>query len=209
MFNRLFTRSFTRGLAGIAGLTAAFVVGCSDSSKSPAGPSAISSLGTPATAAGSAQSATLGGGRTQSVIDLNDACDPESFNAAIGPGTCVRNGGVSFGNFLDLLSRHHSVGAWHMTPPQTHLGVGDLLIAVNKGGETHTFTEVDEFGGGIVPDLNQRMGLTTVAPECDPRTLTFIPSGGSTSEVTDEEGVEKYQCCIHPWMRAEVHIGAH
>jgi len=25
----------------------------------------------------------------------------------------------------------------------------------------------------------------------------------------DEEGVEKYQCCIHPWMRAEVHIGKH
>jgi hypothetical protein len=205
----MFNRSFTRVLAGIAGLTAAFVVGCSDPSKSPAGPSAISSLGTRATAAGSAQSATLGGGRTKSVIDLNDACDPETFNAAIGPGTCVRNGGVSFENFLDLLSRHHSVGAWHMTPPQTHLGVGDLLIAVNKGGETHTFTEVDEFGGGIVPDLNQRMGLTAVAPECNPLTLTFIPSGGSTSEVTDEEGVEKYQCCIHPWMRAEVHIGAH
>jgi len=27
-------------------------------------------------------------------------------------------------------------------------------------------TEVDEFGGGIVPVLNERMGLTTVAPEC-------------------------------------------
>ena len=205
----MFNRSFTLVLAGIAGLATAFVVACSDSSKSPAAPSAIASLGTHATAPGSAQATTLGGGRTQSVVDLHDACDPETFNAAVGPGTCVRNGGVSFENFLELLSRHHSVGAWHFSPGQAHLGVGDVLMAVNTGGETHTFTEVEEFGGGIVPDLNQRMGLTTVAPECNPLTLTFIPSGGSTSEVTDEEGVEKYQCCIHPWMRAEVHIGAH
>jgi hypothetical protein len=63
-------------------------------------------------------------------------------------------------------------------------------------------------GGGIVPDLNQRMGLTTVAPECNQLAPTaFIPAGGSSSETEDEEGVEKYQCCIHPWMRAEVHIG--
>ena len=208
----MFNRSFTRAMlpAALAGLATAFVVGCSnDSSKSPAGPSAITSLGTHSTAPGSALAATVGGGRTQSVVNLMDACDPETFNAAVGPGTCVRNGGVTFANFLELLSLHHSVGAWHFSPPQTHLAVGDLLIAVNKGGETHTFTEVEEFGGGIVPDLNQRMGLTTVAPECNPATLTFIPSGGSTSEVTDEQGVEKYQCCIHPWMRAEVRIGAH
>jgi hypothetical protein len=37
---------------------------------------------------------------------------------------------------------------------------------MNQGGETHTFTEVDEFGGGIVADLNERMHLSTVAPEC-------------------------------------------
>ena len=83
-------------------------------------------------------------------------------------------------------------------------------MAVNRGGETHTFTEVDEFGGGIVPDLNERMGLTEVAPECNMLApADFIPAGGSSSETEDEEGVEKYQCCIHPWMRAEVHIGKH
>jgi len=209
----MFNRSFTRVLlpAALAGLATAFVVGCSsDSSKSPAGPSAIASLGTRATAPGSGQATIFdAAGRTQNVIDLHDACDPESFNAAVGPGTCVRNGGVSFENFLELLTRHHSVGAWRFTPPQTNMGVGDVLMAVNVGGETHTFTEVEEFGGGIVPDLNQRMGLTTVAPECNPATLTFIPAGGSTSETENDEGVEKYQCCIHPWMRAEVRIGAH
>jgi hypothetical protein len=88
------------------------------------------------------------------------------------------------------------VGAWHITPPQTQVAVGDVLMAVNHGGEGHTFTEVEEFGGGIVPDLNQRMGLTTVAPECN--AAAIIPPGGSSSETEEEEGVEKYQCCIPP-----------
>jgi plastocyanin len=210
MINRSFKRVPLPAV--IAGLATAFVVGCSDSSKLPAGPSAsATSSGTRATADGSAAPSVLGGrGGTQRIIHLMDACDPETFNAAVGPGTCVRNGGVMFANFLELLTQNHFVGPWHFTPPQAQMDVGDVLMAVNHGGETHTFTEVEEFGGGIVPDLNQRMGLTNVAPECN--TLApadFIPAGGSSSETEEEEGVEKYQCCIHPWMRAEVHVGKH
>jgi hypothetical protein len=145
------------------------------------------------------------GGNTQQTITMFDACDPDSFNAVLGAGTCVRNGGLLFDNFIELLRRHQSVGAWHFTPPQGGMNVGDVLLAVNHGGEAHTFTEVEEFGGGIVPLLNNLTGLTTVAPECGQATL--IPAGGSSSEVEDEEGVEKYQCCIHPWMRAEIRIG--
>jgi len=196
----------------IAGLAAAVVIGCSDSTRSPAGPSAgASGSGAASTGSGLTQPAVMGaGGRAQRVVDLFDACDPETFNAVLGAGACVRNGGVRFEHFLELLSRHHSVGAWHFTPPQAHMGVGDVLLAVNRGGEAHTFTEVDEFGGGIVADLNERMGLTAVAPECNQLAPSdFIPAGGSSSETEDEEGVEKYQCCIHPWMRAEVHIGKH
>ena len=82
--------------------------------------------------------------------------------------------------------------------------VGQRLVASNRGGEVHTFTEVEEFGGGNVPFLNNLAGLTTVAPECGQAVL--IASGGSSSETEDEAGVEKYQCCIHPWMRTEVRI---
>jgi plastocyanin len=150
------------------------------------------------------------GGRTQQTIRMFDACDPETFNAVLGPGTCVRNGGVSFENFIELLRRHQSVGAWHFTPPQATIDVGDTLVAINQGGEAHTFTEVENFGGGIVPSLNELSGLTTVAPECAQlQPSDFIPPGGSTSETEQEEGVEKYQCCLHPWMRAEVRIGKH
>jgi hypothetical protein len=195
----------------VAGLATVFAAGCSDSATSPAAPSAnSSSLGSGAGAGAGAALTQAVKGNAQRVIDLFDACDPETFNAALGPGTCVRNGGVRFENFLELLTRHHSVGAWHFTPPQAQMGVGDTLVAVNRGGETHTFTEVEEFGGGIVADLNARMGLTTVAPECNQLApAAFIPAGGSSAETEDEEGVEKYQCCIHPWMRTEVRIGTH
>ena len=37
--------------------------------------------------------------------------------------------------------------------------------------------------------------------------LTVVEEDDS-SEVEDDAGVEKYQCCIHPWMRTEVRIAA-
>jgi hypothetical protein len=82
---------------------------------------------------------------------MMDACDGPTFNLAVGPGTCSRNGGVSFSEFVALLTAHQSAGAWHNAPSQTDALLGDALIAVNNGGETHTFTRVANFGGGIVP----------------------------------------------------------
>jgi plastocyanin len=203
----MFTRVPFRVAVVAAGLSTAFIFGCSDSTKPPAGPSAVapSVNGASAAATGSAIAALTpksAGGQTQRTIDIFDACDPDTFNAAFGAGTCVRNGGLPLNSFIEVLRSHHSAGAWHFTPPQAQLAVGDVLLAVNHGGETHTFTEVEEFGGGINPILNDLTGLTTVAPECN--AAKFIPAGGSSSEVENTEGVEKYQCCIHPWMRAEI-----
>jgi plastocyanin len=194
-----------------AGVAIALIYGCSGSSTSPASPSAMPAAGPANVTTGSALTgvaSAAGGGRTKSTIHLFDACDPETFNAALGDGTCTRSGGVRFESFIEQLRRHASIGAWHFTPPQTGIGVGDMLLAVNDGGEAHTFTEVEKYGGGIVPMLNELTGLTTVAPECTRlQPADFIPPGGTTSETEDEEGVEKYQCCIHPWMRAEVRVG--
>jgi hypothetical protein len=194
-----------------AGFATAFLIGCSDYTKMPASPSATASANgaTAATASSASVPVTTmaAGGHAQRTVDLFDACEPDSFNAAIGAGTCVRNGGIRFENFIELLRRHQSVGAWHFTPLQASMDVGDVLLAVNHGGETHTFTEVEEFGGGINATLNELSGMTTVAPECSRLVAgDFIPAGGMSSETEEEEGVEKYQCCIHPWMRAEVRI---
>ena len=146
-------------------------------------------------------------GPSHHTVTMFDACDPETFNAALGPGTCTRSGGVQLAAFLEQLGRHGSVGAWHFAPPNVTMRVGQQLVATNRGGEAHTFTAVEEFGGGIVPPLNELMGLTTVAPECGQLTGSdFIAPGASVSETEEEAGVEKYQCCLHPWMRAEVRI---
>jgi plastocyanin len=162
----------------------------------------------PAAAATGSAAASSTAGANGHTVSIMDSCDPDSFNAALGAGSCTRNGGVRFEDFIGLLTAHQSVGAWHFAPAQAHLAVGDVLQAVNRGGETHTFTEVEEFGGGIVPRLNELSGNTTVAPECaalKPDAL-IPPRGHSEAETEEEEGVEKYQCCIHPWMRLEVHV---
>jgi plastocyanin len=185
---------------------AALFVGCENNPSPPAGPSSVRN----------AQSAVLSEpaqlaaqGASQHVVTMFDACDPETFDAALGAGTCTRPGGVRFATFLDQLGKHHSIGAWHFAPPEVTMRVGQMLVATNSGGETHTFTEVDEFGGGIVPLLNQLTGLTEVAPECNRLTARdFLAPGASSREEEEEAGVEKYQCCIHPWMRAEVRIAA-
>jgi plastocyanin len=147
----------------------------------------------------------IGGHGEQRLVQMMDACDPQSFNDAIGPGTCIRRGGLSFAKFIALLGEHQKVGAWHFAPPTLKARVGQELIAINQGGEVHTFTEVEEFGGGIVPDLNTLSGNPVPAPEClalDPDDL--VPPGGTYTDEVEEEGTERYECCIHPWMRTIV-----
>jgi hypothetical protein len=187
----------------VAGAAAVFIA-CENRPSQSVGPSTVERAQSTAPAE-SVQAATPGG--SQHVVTLFDACDPETFNVEVGPGTCSRSGGVRFDNFIAELMKHHSIGAWHFAPPNVTMRVGQMLVAQNLGGETHTFTEVEEFGGGVVPLLNEVTGLTTVAPECTRLGPSdFIPPGASSSEKEGEAGVEKYQCCIHPWMRAEVRI---
>ena len=144
-------------------------------------------------------------GVTERTVTLKDACDPTTFNAVVGPGTCVRQGGVTFENFVAQLQKHQRAGGWFFAPKRMSAKVGDALLAVNRGGEEHTFTEVAEFGGGIVPFLNDLLDLDP-APEC----LTlgggdFVPPDGTFPEsVSGPPGERHFQCCIHPWMRTTV-----
>jgi plastocyanin len=144
-------------------------------------------------------------GELERRIAILDACDPATFNAVLGPGTCIRSGGVTFQRFLALLEQNGEVGSWRFSPPNLNAQVGQTLLAVNHGGEVHTFTEVEEFGGGIVASLNALSGNTEVASECQALDADdFVPPGGTYEEEIEEEGSEHYQCCIHPWMRTTV-----
>src|SRR5689334_21042766 len=57
-------------------------------------------------------------GPSTRLVTMMDACDGPTFNAAIGPGTCSRNGGVNFSEFVAQLTAHQFVGAWHNAPSQ-------------------------------------------------------------------------------------------
>ena len=145
-------------------------------------------------------------GRPVALVKMMDACDPETFAGV--PGGCARNGGVTQEKFIEQLTRLQRAPAWKFTPGNLTIFVGDEYAATNTGGEVHTFTAVEAFGGGIVPFLNELSGLPIIAPECAALGgADFIPAGGSTApEEANEAGDENYQCCIHPWMQATVQV---
>ena len=145
---------------------------------------------------------------TVRTVDLNDQCDPATFNAAIGPGTCTSNTpGVPFDVFVNQVGTTGQAGPWHFAPGIVQLSDGEAVQAHNTGGETHTFTEVAHFGGGFVDQLNQLSGNPVPAPECNPAKnpeIQFVAPGERTTPDLEEPGVHHYQCCIHPWMRTDV-----
>ena len=156
---------------------------------------------------------------TELTIHLRDYCDPASFNAAIGPGTCIRDtsdGAITFSGFVAEVGADKSVGAWRFAPGQIRVSAGTTLQLQNLGGETHTFTQVKRFGGGFVDFLNVASGNPTPAPECarvvdgslvpqpPSEDNIFIPAGGSATHPLEHEVVARYQCCIHPWMRITI-----
>ena len=144
-------------------------------------------------------------------VQLRDDCDPATFNAAVGPRTCVRKGSTTFAEFFAQLRRNKSVDGWRFNPDHAGLHVGDSLVATNRGGEQHTFTRVAQFGGSIVPPINAALGNPTPPPECG--AAVRIASGASdpaSPRVAGSPalpvGQNLFQCCIHPWMRTAVTV---
>ena len=154
-------------------------------------------------------------------IMMHDACSP-SFNDVFGPGTCSNVGGVPFEKFIQVLMHAGSIGSWAFDPGIVRITEGTAFQASNGGGETHTFTEVDEFGGGFIDPLNGLSGNLEPAFECvahdahgEPLRdadgnlipgpdVEFIPPGAKSDKEVEEAGTFKYQCCIHPWMRTKI-----
>ena len=146
-------------------------------------------------------------GRTKVIVSVNDNCDPDTFNAEIEPGACVGGGGMKFDTFIAQLTRLGFVGPWHFAPHVVNARAGQTFVVVNRGGESHTFTEVEEFGGGIVPMLNELAHVPDVAPECMSLSSDhFITPGQTFEEDVEADEEEKYQCCIHPWMRLSTRV---
>jgi plastocyanin len=141
-------------------------------------------------------------------VAMRDQCDSASFNAALGAGTCTRSGSVTFAEFNNELNATGRVAAWQFAPAALSIRLGQAIAARNEGGEVHTFTKVANFGGGIVPELNTASGNLVMAPECALLTPSdnVVPGATFTTDAATTVGIENYQCCIHPWMRATASV---
>lgn len=186
--------------------------------------------------------ALLWGGiaNAQSIITMRDACDPASFNAAVGSGTCVagQHGTTLFSDFMGELQTDQIAGAWRFNPMlnategnfklvRLDLKQGDQTTIENKGGETHTFTRVQKFGGGFIAPLNRLSGNPDPTPECaqvlpdgslapQPESAAnqFVEAGKTESGPTAgssalPKGMSRWECCVHPWMRMVVVVHGH
>ena len=147
------------------------------------------------------------GGMTRTVR-IEDRCEPTSFNAAIGAGTCVPNehGDVTFGEFLEELNpADFGDDHWRFSRENFSVEKGERVALTNPGGEAHTFTEVAAFGGGCVEDLNGPLGLTGLdGPACGAAFAGIILPGAKVTLPALSPGQHKFICVIHPWMRSTV-----
>ena len=176
---------------------------CADSSAPPTAPTRFVSLA----------SALVAGNKDRAADDaqtirIYDSCDPATFNAVFNdPTICIKQGHVTFDRFIAELTQTQQAAQWHFAPKNIELNSGENLFAFNQGGEVHTFTRVANFGGGILPLLNDLSGNTTVAPECTTLEADdFVAPGGTYTAELDTDAIQHFQCCIHPWMRADVKL---
>jgi plastocyanin len=137
-----------------------------------------------------------------------DNCDPATFDAALGQGACTGTGNTTFDEFLTELNPvgfgHHK---WRFNPDDTDIKRSESLRVVNRGGEPHTFTEVDAFGAGCVAELNGPLGLDgPPAADCAALPATLVPAGATTTVAGLSPGTHLFECLIHPWMRTTVHV---
>jgi plastocyanin len=153
-------------------------------------------------------------------IQVLDECLPgdEGWNPTGGCTLRRTEGDVSFAEFGMLVTAPTLptnttpaglalVGhpAWRNEPSHITVKEGKELLIVNNGGRGHTFTKVTRFGGGFVTQLN--VGQAP-APGCEPQNAIPLPPGGRQTIGSDvlTPGLNRFQCCIHPWMRATVRV---
>jgi plastocyanin len=150
--------------------------------------------------------------KTPAQVVALDECDPATFNAAVGAGFCKN---VALGAsipiatlFADAQAGTPDKDKWDFEPDSLTVDEGTPIIAVDQGGEPHTFTEVTQFGGGFIPQLNGPN--ERAVPECAMGfsrvevARTRILQGSQLQVTGLSKGTHRFQCCIHPWMRTTV-----
>ncbi|MES2522098.1 MAG: hypothetical protein V4617_05305 [Gemmatimonadota bacterium] len=145
------------------------------------------------------------------LVAMLDNCDAVSW---VNLGGCTINGTVTVPAFQAAVASLGGHPDWRNDPVVMDVKWNAKLLVTNLGGRDHTFTRVAAFGGGYVAPLNNPARIPDtgrIAPECNPA-LVDIVSPGEETEVRVDHGTrvknhdERYQCCIHPWMRTTVQV---
>jgi plastocyanin len=141
-----------------------------------------------------------------------DECEPSSFNAMLGSDFCKNISLGAFTSFSKLFKEadeRHPDPNWDFEPDTLTVKQGTTVNVANEGGEPHTFTEVEQFGGGFVSGLN---GGEQTVPECAGGfanvavAKTRVLQGSNVNVSGLLKGEHLFQCCIHPWMRVKVEV---
>jgi hypothetical protein len=170
-------------------------------------------VGVSALVAARASADDRGKGNNDKKIAVRDDCDPADPAWAPTGGCTLRGGVVTFAEFGEFLISPLSAGspvghpAWRMDPTYVRTDSRQTIKVSNEGGRGHSFTEVADFGGGMIPTLN---GTLTLAPECAQNVVgpTLLDPGAKLEVHNLAVGNHKFQCCIHPWMRMLVKVEA-
>lgn len=142
-------------------------------------------------------------------VAVLDDCDPTDPAWAPIGGCTLKKGDVLRAEFDAFLPSGHP--AWRNEPQYVKIRLGQDVNVNNEGGRDHTFTQVAQFGGGFVPPLNNPPGSPAV-PECaegpaNPGVASsFLPPGDRLRVTGLGVGTHRFQCCIHPWMRAAIKV---
>ena len=135
------------------------------------------------------------------VFRVRDDCDPATFNADPPDGPGAPNdlcnpkfdGDQTFNEFIQELTEDQEVGHWRFQPDDKELDRGQRTVIDSRdAGEFHTFTRVDDFGGGIIFGLNALtfggqeavIGAGQTRPECGSAAL---PPPGPNAPPIDGE----------------------
>ena len=167
--------------------------------------SMFTALATAMTLALTMTSATMGAA-SHRTVQILDNCDGPSFNAALGPGTCDRPGGMTFDRFNEAFAKG-GASSWQFSPARITLGEGGSVTAINRGGEEHTFSRVAAFAGGCVPPIFMALGLApNPGAECATLPSTIVEPGETANTGALATGTYRFQCLIHPWQRTTVTV---
>jgi hypothetical protein len=61
-------------------------------------------------------------------VKMRDDCEPASFNAAVGPGTCVGDGKTTFAQFIQELREEQTAEDWRFNPSNFDVAEGKMLL---------------------------------------------------------------------------------